>query len=868
METGRHHVEQITALSMLSVETPVSRPRPPAQMRRSHSAAAKTNSSPPPPYASAFAFPSQTKSRKSPMGTLLGSPVSATYQRIEREASSPRQSITSMDTDSMDWLNERSREELSSLLIRADGVIKQRESELDLASHVAQSLHEDNVSLKTKHSVLFARFPRSNAASPASSPAPMASNDSPQVYSSSLSNSLSRASSASALRHVRRVSIHPDDLNLLSDQNAELSQKVEKLEAESASAAASGRRQLKQLEKEIAVLREDLEKTQLKSQEYEEQAKRMKPLEAAWKRSKQRPSVGSTREEEEADEFAVKDFAPAGPLSRSPLKHIANSVSMPAALSTSDDEETTPQMVPQSVTLDFIPFPTADSEDGEANVDDDASRPVSQPELALISQLLSKIQELEETNAKIIERQTENSNKLMAVQRETEIMARVYESLNDPSMELIEEDPTAAPPVESGPETTVRFRSFRKTLEGGSKPPYLDDAFLSASAAHKARKSVVGLFDAPKQPSGVSRKSSKLSVPFETPTHRRTPSMDNADVMSPSLSSIHFSSSSACSTPGQELSDSPFHPGSLQNELGEDWSLNGSFHHLRNTSLYSLVSVPPSPSPQPSDPTPHSFRSLFASEMDAYQREHGYKTPLTKTTGLQLTIEPPTPEDTVEDASSAIGSPTASSPSLVNYERTRRMSQTIRARTNRWVNGRFTDSVLGPSVKRKAKPYIAEDPADEPPSARHGLKINIDALPENDGSEGSDSGNRTPRAKRKPKSLLAVFAQPVVPRRFSDALDSVVEKFQGHQRSASGSSSTQLKDEDPTEVPIADNAVEVFVDRSQVAEAQPQGLTKVMVEFWMWLQFGIIILVFLWAMARKGPKTVLETGPKRAVSRR
>ncbi len=126
METGRHHVEQITA--MLSTDTPVSRPRPPAQMRRSNNVAAKTNSSPPPPYASAFAFPSQTKSHKSPMGTLLGSPVSATYQRIEREASSPRQSLTSLDTDNMDWLNERSREELSSLLIRADGVIKQRES--------------------------------------------------------------------------------------------------------------------------------------------------------------------------------------------------------------------------------------------------------------------------------------------------------------------------------------------------------------------------------------------------------------------------------------------------------------------------------------------------------------------------------------------------------------------------------------------------------------------------------------------------------------------------------------------------------------------------------------------------------------------
>ncbi|KXN93185.1 hypothetical protein AN958_00109 [Leucoagaricus sp. SymC.cos] len=53
-------------------------------------------------------------------------------------------------------------------------------------------------------------------------------------------------------------------------------------------------------------------------------------------------------------------------------------------------------------------------------------------------------------------------------------------------------------------------------------------------------------------------------------------------------------------------------------------------------------------------------------------------------------------------------------------------------------------------------------------------------------------------------------------------------------------------------------------NRSQASEiSKPTTLGGIMVELWMWLQFAIIMLVFLWAMARKGPKSVLKDAERK-----
>lgn len=538
----------------------MSRPRPPAQLRRS----TKANASPPPPYASAFVFPSHSRSHQPTVDTLLGSPVSATYRRLERLVSSPSPHIpASPDTDNVDWLNERSREELSGLLLKADGVIKQRESgeliislsgssclnnvlELDQASAVVKSLYDDNVLLQSRHSGLFSRLP-SFATSPSISPAntPLSTVHSPHVYGDGLP--MSRSSSAATSTHVRRISIRPDDLNALSEQNAELLDKLEKLEAEAASTDLAGRRMLNQLQKEIATLREDLEHTQLKSQENEEQVKRMKPLEVAWKRQVERETRAkescasdSTMAEDEEEEIVVKDFAPGGPLSRSPKKRMTLSTLDRDSFHYSQDKISVQSPLDSSIPLANL----AEEEEEEEDIFAAGNNiPMNLPasELALVSRLLIKIQELEETNTRILEQQTETANKVRVMQKETESMTKLYESLNDPDNELVREDDSTVS-AKQGPssDTTIRFRSFRKTLEGGSKAPVLDDTLLNRGGHHKPRKSVLNLFDFPS--SQPPKKGKGLSIPFEMPTRHPSSSVPSIDLHSPALSSLHLSS--------------------------------------------------------------------------------------------------------------------------------------------------------------------------------------------------------------------------------------------------------------------------------------------------------------------------------------
>lgn len=54
-----------------------------------------------------------------------------------------------------------------------------------------------------------------------------------------------------------------------------------------------------------------------------------------------------------------------------------------------------------------------------------------------------------------------------------------------------------------------------------------------------------------------------------------------------------------------------------------------------------------------------------------------------------------------------------------------------------------------------------------------------------------------------------------------------------------------------------------LTSRSQKGEVAKSRFGRVMIEVWMWLQFVIIMLVFVWAMARKGPKSVLRDAERK-----
>jgi hypothetical protein len=46
-----------------------------------------------------------------------------------------------------------------------------------------------------------------------------------------------------------------------------------------------------------------------------------------------------------------------------------------------------------------------------------------------------------------------------------------------------------------------------------------------------------------------------------------------------------------------------------------------------------------------------------------------------------------------------------------------------------------------------------------------------------------------------------------------------------------------------------------------------KGVGKLIFELWLWLQFCIIIFVFLWTLAKRGPKSVLDDAAKKRITK-
>jgi hypothetical protein len=101
---------------MLSSDIPATpRPRPPAAHNR-RSASMQIELFPPPPYA---ASSHSSRPKSTPLGT-----VSSSTSAPDVRSHNPR-SLSEADDSS--WMKEKSREELSELLTKADGIIRERE---------------------------------------------------------------------------------------------------------------------------------------------------------------------------------------------------------------------------------------------------------------------------------------------------------------------------------------------------------------------------------------------------------------------------------------------------------------------------------------------------------------------------------------------------------------------------------------------------------------------------------------------------------------------------------------------------------------------------------------------------------------------
>lgn len=201
--------------------------------------------------------------------------------------------------------------------------------------------------------------------------------------------------------------------------------------------------------------------------------------------------------------------------------------------------------------------------------------------------------------------------------------------------------------------------------------------------------------------------------------------------------------------------------------------------------------------------------------------------------------------------------------------RNARLSQTVRARTNRWVERRYAE-LPPPPLSPVLSPTMASVP-----------------FPASDdfGVPDLDQTIAGPRRRRSTMQIRkAAKASETRRRTASSAMEKMDESFEEAVHrvsrsisfSASGSASgvdlakfremelnfNQSDIESERETTRAQGIRTAKKDTAEaearVAKKAHTGFVGFILEVWLWLQFAIVVMVFLWAMARRGPKSVLE----------
>jgi hypothetical protein len=617
---------------------------------------------------------------------------------------------------------------------------------LSMTSELSRNLYHSSITLEEKHKALLARLPSSTPRStPTSSAAPT-----PEYKATPLP--YLRSSRA------RRISLSPSDLTLLADQNTELLQKVEKLESESAQANLAGRRRLEKLEKEIDVLREELDQHRSRSDALQLEVE-FKSEEARKRRQEWNDRVRAHRSNNSGsswsfggEEGGVRNFAPSG------NRPVQPSAVLKPILPTAPDT-VSPSQLDSDPPAETTTTPLSPSQSARA------ISTVSPPgESVLVAQLVSKVHELEMANEQILESQRDTATKLQEAQMEAEGIRRLYAFLDEqPNVELevVEDDVRESLPVHDL-NHTMRFRSLRRSIHGelgqflassfgkGTEPG-MEGAMNSNGpmneAPLKARKTVLGLFDTPSQ---LARDGSE-------------PAMMISDSPSPALSCIDLPAGSlfSSSRPGSQRA-------TLKSELGSDYG--GDYaenHHLRESSLYNVFLSGPTPS-RPATPASPPCDAPISS--------------------IPFPDRPQSKPDDLDK--------TPRNPSLKPAHQ-HRLSDTIRSRTNYWVTKRFHYTT---------------------PIQRHNRLQTFEV----------GSSKDLVAVSRPAVAQVAVQTTPSDTREEDLALVRVTTRHPLHRTT------------------------------SEDSKPKKSRAMTVVVELWLWVQFIIVIMVFLWAVTKRGPRSVLR----------
>ena len=548
----------------------------------------------------------------------------------------------------------------------------------------------------------------------------------------------------------------PTELAQLTDQNSQLTVQLEELEKEATKSDESAKRKLGKLELEIERLKGDLDVALEQLQQKEKEIE--KSSEAKRQRLEREERLLALREKQQ-------------------------------------------QQNPQQGVVDFSPPPipikrfTRVAEDGHVLF---PSGPYNS-EVDLISQLMNKIRELEETNREITEQQNESVKKLQKAKIGAEGMRKVYDYLSDDEdveVEIVGDDEfvdAAEHPLgwslDSVPEEDppMRFSSLRRTINEDIHKRLATELFEEdeddhthdevAHAHSRPRGSIVGLFDSPGR---RGRTVSLMDLQDED-----SDDVDDSKIFSRGVSPV--------GSPLLVPQDPPAHIRSLGSELGSEYGedLDGSIpehRRVRTTSLLSLSALITDNSPS-NRPT-HS-RSVSKIENSP-------------------TPAPKRPTATAHQRSSSLRdrdrpSDTGTFDRTKSQLRSRLLSQTISARSTRWSDGRLEDLAI--STSRPSAPLISE--------------MFQNAVQRVTGSS----------------STIAV----------APSITSQVAEV-----------NLDEPGEGPPDCPAAEETEEPTSDDTKLEEKRRQGFVGFVLEIWLWLQFVLIIVVFVWAMARRGPRNVLK----------
>lgn len=719
------------------------------------------------------------------------------------------------------WFSDSSsRNELSQLLYKADQLVKGHSDQSTKQTLSAYNdLRSNSKSLKSKHQELLNRIPGSPRPTPLTSPII----SSPMFFTGPLHPS----HEVSTVRR-RRVSVSPADLSLLSDQNAELLLKIETLEGENTQAERDGRRKVEKLDEEIQYLRAELEHIHAKSDELEERALRgERELKKMEREDRIRELRLNSSQRSESGSHQVQDFAPESALPTPPVRRASSkrsaSSSSQVTLFDPDTSQTSPDTSKLPTSTSNLPVSTSKSSPLDTLLESDTEGDLedSDHHEALVSKLMSKIDELESTNTRILSQQSETVSKWRVMQQESESIARAYDYLDSEDLDIVTEEGSFKDGRIYGEEQhdtdveVMTFRTFRKSLDLSrihdrlaeefnagigdtrhstirnrtvSTPHQRSMSVRDSNRPNRNRRSVVGLFNE----EGRKQASDALRSDFLFPraSDRSASEGYPMEPPSPTLSALSITSPSHASL--LQLSSLSQQPMSLESELGRVWpsqdtSRDRHQHHLHSKSILEMLSLPASASSSPAvseialpDPLTPSPPRMAAS----HRRDRTRSFPVAPRTpspirDLRISLQPPTPEHSGQLAK--IGSADGKR-SLRNG----RLSQKVRTRADRWELERFPDS---------------------------------------------------------PRSRKVSTTQVTESLTLTRALDHVVETLTKVNHTAHASE------------PATSSAVGTVKEDK---DKKGDRFVAMMFEFWLWLQFIIVIVVFLFALARRGPRSVLK----------